>query len=66
MDVLLIVLGVVWFLLNIMLFFKLWGTCNNIKRIADKFAPKPTDEEYWENWAKPEKKDVSTDQMPMH
>lgn len=33
------VIAIVWAVLNIILFFKLWGACNNIKRIADKFDP---------------------------
>lgn len=39
MEVALAVLGIAWGILNIILFFKLWGACNNIKRIANKYAP---------------------------
>lgn len=39
MEVTLAVLGIAWGILNIILFFKLWGACNNIKRIANKYAP---------------------------
>lgn len=38
-TVALAVLSVVFFILDIILFFKLWGACDNIKRIADKYAP---------------------------
>lgn len=30
-------------ILEIILFFKLWGACDNIKRIADKYAPEKDD-----------------------
>ena len=30
-------------ILNAILFFKLWGACDNIKRIADKYAPEKDD-----------------------
>lgn len=33
------ILALIWGILNIILFFKIWGACNNIKRIADKYAP---------------------------
>lgn len=32
-------ISLIWAVLNIILFFKLWGACNNIKRIADKYDP---------------------------
>lgn len=32
-------IALLWAVLNIILFFKLWGACNNIKRIADKYDP---------------------------
>ncbi len=38
-TVVLAVLSVVFFTLDIILFFKLWGACDNIKRIADRYAP---------------------------
>jgi hypothetical protein len=34
-----ILLSVVWAILSIILFFKIWGACDDIKRIADKYAP---------------------------
>lgn len=30
------IISVVWAILNIILFFKVWGMCNNVKRIATK------------------------------
>ncbi len=38
-TVVLAVLSVIFFTLDIILFFKLWGACDNIKRIADRYAP---------------------------
>ena len=32
-------IALIWAVLNIILFFKLWRACDNIKRIADKFDP---------------------------
>ena len=29
----------IWGSLNLILFFKIWGMTNNVKRLADKFAP---------------------------
>lgn len=37
-------IAIVWAALNIILFFKLWGACNNIKRIADKYDPEGLEE----------------------
>lgn len=37
-------IALVWAVLNIILFFKLWGACNNIKRIADKYDPEGREE----------------------
>lgn len=34
---------VVGAILEIILFFKLWSACDNIKRIADKYAPEKQD-----------------------
>ena len=39
MDILLTIIGLVWGILNIILFFKLWGACNDIRRIADRYDP---------------------------
>lgn len=36
--------SVVVAILNAILFFKLWIACDNIKRIADKYAPDPEKE----------------------
>ena len=33
------VLSAIWGVLNIILFFKIWEACDNIKRIANKYAP---------------------------
>ncbi len=38
-TVVLAVLSVVFFILDIILFFKLWVACNDIRRIADKCDP---------------------------
>lgn len=38
MDVILL-LSVIWTILSVVLFFKVWGACDNIKRLADKYAP---------------------------
>ena len=35
----LIILVSVWGVLNIILFFKIWDACDNVKRIANKYAP---------------------------
>lgn len=44
LSVILIILGAVWGVLNVILFFKLWGACNDIKRIADKYDPETKEE----------------------
>lgn len=49
METLIIVIGVAWSILNIILFFKLWGACDNIKRIADKYAPEKGDKPHRSN-----------------
>ncbi len=28
-----------WSILCVILFFKIWGACNDIKRLAEKYAP---------------------------
>ena len=33
------IIYVIWGILCIILFFKVWSACNCIKRIADKYAP---------------------------
>lgn len=42
-TIILAILSLVFFVLDIILFFKLWGACDNIKRIADKYAPEKQD-----------------------
>ena len=39
METFVILLEVVWAIFAIILFFKIWGACDDIKRIADKYAP---------------------------
>jgi hypothetical protein len=39
MEILLPIIGITWIILNIILFFKLWTACNDIRRIADKCDP---------------------------
>ncbi|MBD5317177.1 MAG: hypothetical protein HDS11_05875 [Bacteroides sp.] len=39
METIILIIGVVWGILNIVLFFKLWGACDDIRDIADKYAP---------------------------
>lgn len=34
------ILTIVWAILCIILFFKIWSACNSIQRLADKYAPK--------------------------
>ena len=36
---LLMIVLAIWAILNLILFFKIWGMTNNVKRLADKFAP---------------------------
>lgn len=36
---LLMIVLAIWGILNLILFFKIWGMTNNVKRLADKFAP---------------------------
>ena len=39
MELFTLVLCLIWGILNTILFFKVWNACNNVKRIADKYAP---------------------------
>ena len=50
MEILLPAIALVWAILNIILFFKVWGACNDIRRIADKYDPdgKAKRETEWE------------------
>ena len=32
-------IGLIWGILCIVLFFKVWKACNNIQRLADKYVP---------------------------
>lgn len=36
MQVLLVILGLVWGILNIILFFKIWRMCDHVKQINDR------------------------------
>lgn len=40
----LLILGFIWAILCLVLFFKVWGACDNIKRLTDKYAPEEEDE----------------------
>ena len=44
MELFALVLCLIWGILNIILFFKVWNACNNVKRIADKYAPEITNQ----------------------
>lgn len=37
-NTILFIFGLIWVILNIILFFKLWRACDDIKRVADKYA----------------------------
>ena len=39
METIILIIGTVWGILNIILFFKLWGACDDIRRITNKYAP---------------------------
>ena len=41
-ETFIIVIAIIFGILQIILFFKIWGMCNDISRIADKYAPKKT------------------------
>jgi hypothetical protein len=46
MDMFLVVLSIVWSVLCIILFFKVWGMCNDVAEMKDRFAKVfPTDDE---------------------
>jgi hypothetical protein len=32
------IVAIIWSILQIILFFKVWGMCNNVARLANKFA----------------------------
>ena len=34
------IIALIWGILCLILFFKIWGMCNDIKRLTDKYAPK--------------------------
>lgn len=42
MQVFLIILGIVWSILCLVLFFKVWGACNNIAEIKKHICNNPT------------------------
>ena len=35
MEILLTIIGIIWTILSIILFFKVWGMCNNVSTILD-------------------------------
>lgn len=39
MEGFIVLVGLIWSILCIVLFFKVWNACNNIQRLADKYAP---------------------------
>lgn len=39
MEGFIVLVGLIWSILCIVLFFKVWKACNNIQRLADKYAP---------------------------
>jgi len=39
MEILLPIIALIWAVLNIILFFKVWRACDDIRRIADKYDP---------------------------
>ena len=39
MEILLLIIVLIWAILNIVLFAKMWRACDDIRRIADKFDP---------------------------
>ncbi len=39
MEILLPIIALIWAVLNIILFFKVWSACDDIRRIADKYDP---------------------------
>ena len=58
MEVLLVVLSVIWAILCIVLFFKIWGACNNIALLVKTFVPEsltPETKEEIEEWLEEEK-----------
>ena len=42
MELLLIIFAIIWGTLQIVLFFKIWGMCNDVAKLTDKFAPTPS------------------------
>lgn len=38
MEGFIVLVDLIWSILCIILFFKLWSACNNVKRLADKYA----------------------------
>lgn len=49
METIILIIGLAWAILNIILFFKLWGACNDIRDIANKFAPEAKEQREKEN-----------------
>lgn len=38
-STILFIIALIWAILNIILFFKVWRACDDIRRIADKYDP---------------------------
>ena len=59
MGDLILLLSIVWAILSIVLFFKVWGACDNIKRLVEKYAPEtknntPDSRDEIDKWLKEE------------
>ena len=57
------ILAIVWAILSIILFFKIWGMCDDVRALRNKFAPKQKEQfesdkdiEKWLNEEPKEKK----------
>lgn len=42
-TILIDVLTIIWGILSIILFFKVWGMCDDVRALRNKFAPKQKD-----------------------
>ena len=42
MNAIIILIGLVWGVLNLILFFKIWGMCNDVNRLTNHFCSQPT------------------------
>ena len=59
MGDLILLLSIVWTILSIVLFFKVWGACDNIKRLVEMYAPEakkntPDSRDEIDKWLKEE------------